>query len=487
MGLDYFDDPVYTILSGRTSDGTVQRLFSFNRCQSGGCAMNIGDAARKPENISSAASRSRQWKILGYIGILVALIAVGTPNGGFVGIPLVFILKNKLHLNPQQVADFRLFVGAPLYLSFLFGLARDRFDPFGLADRGFIILFGGICAGLYLAFSFAPANYAMLLVGMLLLRIAFQFVVSAQGGLSAALGRQHLMSGQISAAWNIFLSSWSIVGLLAGGLLSQYLESQSPDHAIRILFLAGAAIMCGITGYGMLRPGSVFDQLTIERNIAAKPRDAIRKLSRHRALVSALAIWLLWSFSPGSDTALVYYMQNTLHGTDLDWGQWNAIFTASFIPSFAIFGFLCRRYSLRSVLRWGSLVAVPQFVPMLFIHSLPGMLMAAVLMGLMGGVATAAYLDLIIRSAPKTFQGTTLMMAGSIAAIASRFGDVLGTLVYNHYQGFAACVMAITIAHALILPVLAAVPKALISSSDGQHPEENGEGSAVLALDEPRG
>ena len=69
----------------------------------------------------------------------------------------------------------------------------------------------------------------------------------------------------------------------------------------------------------------------------------------------------------------------------------------------------------------------------------------------MGGIATAAYLDLIIRSCPQGLQGTMLMLAGSVSFIAIRFGDVLGTLLYDHYRSFTVCVIAITVAYALIL------------------------------------
>ena len=97
-------------------------------------------------------------------------------------------------------------------------------------------------------------------------------------------------------------------------------------------------------------------------------------------------------------------------------------------------------------------------------------LLAAVPAGLMGGVATAAYLDLIIRSCPRGLQGTTLMMAGSLYWVATRFGDVLGTRIYD-YGGFSACVTAITVVYALILPTLLLVPKRLIANADGQAPE----------------
>jgi hypothetical protein len=147
------------------------------------------------------------------------------------------------------------------------------------------------------------------------------------------------------------------------------------------------------------------------------------------------------------------------------------IFAASFIPTFMVFGLLCRKVPLKALLVWGTVVAVPQMVPLLFIHSMTGALIAAVPIGLMGGVATAAYLDLIIRSCPRGLQGTTLMMSGSLFFIASRFGDVLGTNLYDHYGGFVVCVIAITVMYALILPTLVLVPQRLTATTDGQMPE----------------
>jgi hypothetical protein len=179
----------------------------------------------------------------------------------------------------------------------------------------------------------------------------------------------------------------------------------------------------------------------------------------------------LWNFAPGSTTPLQYYLQNTLHAADAQWGQWNAIFAASFIPTFMLFGLLCQKLPLKTLLVWGTIVAVPQMVPLLFIDSVTGALIAAAPMGLMGGVATAAYLDLIIRSCPRGLQGTTLMMSGSLFFIISRLGDLLGTNLYDHYGGFAICVVAITLVYALILPTLLLVPKQLIATADGQTPE----------------
>ncbi|HUZ13733.1 MAG TPA: MFS transporter [Caulobacteraceae bacterium] len=410
-------------------------------------------------------------RILLYLGVLIVLLGFGGPHLALIDVPISFFLKNKLHLTATQVAGFRLASAIPLYLSFAFGFTRDTWNPLRMRDRGFLVLFGAGCAAVYAIFAFVPVTYASLLAAVLLAETAFLFVAAAQNGMSSAIGQQHVMSGQVSAAWNIFQSLPVLGAFLLGGLLSERLEGEGADQAARVLFLIGAAIMAVIALYGAWRPASVFDNIRSERPKGARPLDDFKRLVRHWPAYPALLVWLLWNFAPGSVTPLQYYLQNTLHASDADWGAWNAIFAGSFIPTFMLFGVLCTRVRLRTLLFWGTVVAVPQMVPLLFIHSVTGALIAAAPIGLMGGVCTAAYMDLLIRSCPTGLQGTILMMSGGLYWIVSRFGDVLGTHLYQH-GGFTWCVAAITFVYALILPALLLVPRRLTATADGQAPEE---------------
>jgi MFS family permease len=427
----------------------------------------IADVAVIPGRLSPSARRS----IFLYLGILIVLLAFGSPSGGLIDIPISFLLKNKLQLKAHEVANFRLVSAIPLYLSFVFGFIRDTWNPLGMRDRGFMLLFGGVSAFLYLCFAFMPITYVTLLAAVVVLTVSFLFVASAQNGLTSTIGQQHAMTGEISAVWNVFLSIPSVAALLIGGTLSGMLEEKNPDQAVRILFLVGAAIMAVIAVYALWKPTDVFDHVRAEHETGGHPMKDIKRLLRHWPVYPALLIWLLWNFAPGSATPLQYHLQNNLHATDAQWGQWNAIFAASFIPTFIVYGLLCRRFPLKTLLWWGTIIAVPQMVPLLFIHSVTGALIAAVPIGLMGGVATGAYLDLIIRSCPRGLQGTMLMLTGSLYFVVARFGDVLGTRLYDHFGGFTVCVIAITAVYALILPTLLLAPKHLIATADGQAPE----------------
>ena len=88
----------------------------------------------------------------------------------------------------------------------------------------------------------------------------------------------------------------------------------------------------------------------------------------------------------------------------------------------------------------------------------------------MGGIATAAYFDLAMRSCPPGLQGTLMMLVDGVVELSGRGGDLLGSQIYNSSptHGFLYCVIATTVVYALILPLILLVPKELIATADGE-------------------
>jgi hypothetical protein len=113
---------------------------------------------------------------------------------------------------------------------------------------------------------------------------------------------------------------------------------------------------------------------------------------------------------------------------------------------------------------------VPQMIPLAFVHSANVALILAAPMGLMGGMATAAYFDLAVRSCPPGLQGTLMMLVSAGWMLAMRGGDLLGAKLYasSPEHGFLYCVIATTIVYALILPVIPSIPKQIIATTDGE-------------------
>jgi hypothetical protein len=430
---------------------------------------SVTAAQAAPAPAVDAASRG--WILL-YLCGLVFIISPAAPYHGLIAIPVSFYLKNRLHLAASQVALFRLMTGTPLYVAFLFGFVRDSWNPFGRRDRGYFMLFGALTSLVYVVFALVPVSYVSLLAGMALATCSYLFLSSAWAGLASTIGQQQSMSGQLAAAYNIVASLPGLAALALGGALSDRLEGVKAGEVARTLFLIGAVLAATIALAGLWRPRAVYDNVHAEHGPKAHPIADIKRLARHWPIYPALFIWFLWNFAPGGSTPLQYYLQDTLHARDSDWGLWNMFFGAGFIPTFALFGLLARRYSLRRLLWWSTVFAVPQYIPLLFVPTVKAALVAGAAMGLMGGAASAAYIALIIRSCPRGLQGTTLMASTAMYWIVSNFGDLLGTWLYDRFgHTFTVCVIAITIVYALILPALLLVPARLIETPDGVAPK----------------
>ncbi|WP_197386755.1 MFS transporter [Ralstonia pseudosolanacearum] len=419
----------------------------------------------------NGGSEGRDRTLL-YFGWLTLFIYLATPAGYLLDIQTSYLLKNQLHATATQISIFRLVTGIPVYIAFAFGLARDHWNPLGLRDRGFFLMFAPTTAAALIWMAFSGFSYLGLLVGMLLAMLSSRFVAAAYQGLIALVGQEKLMSGRLSALWNVVSAVPVVAGAFASGYISDHLAPQGA-------FFLVAAFTVLIALLGLWKPISVFGQLYEKPQ--ARGADFIgnvRRLVKHRAMYPAVLICFLWNFAPGSATPLQFYLTNALHASDSVYSYYNGIFAAAFIPTFLLYGWLCKKVSLDRLLWWGTLVAVPQMIPLAFIHSANLALVLAAPIGLMGGIATAAYFDLAMRSCPPGLQGTLMMLVDGVLALSARAGDLLGSWIYNSSpaHGFTYCVIATTVVYALILLLIPLTPKTLIATRDGEpNPEAEAE------------
>lgn len=392
------------------------------------------------------------------------LIYLATPVGYLVDVQTSYMLKNGLHATATQVSIFRLITAIPAYFAFVFGLVRDTWNPLGLRDRGFLLIFAPVTAIAFIVLAFSHISYTGLVAGIFVAVLAFRFIGAAGMGLTALIGQEKLMSGRLSAIWNVASVLPVVAGAFASGYISDHLAPQDT-------FRVEAALCLLIAAWAFWKPASVFS------HAYEKPQAKgigfvgdIRRLVKHSAIYPAVLIMFLWSFAPGAATPLQFYLTNTLHASDAIFSYYYGIFAVSFIPTFFLYGFLCKKTPLNKLLWWGTIVAIPQMIPLVFIHSANLALVLAAPIGLMGGIATAAYYDLAMRSCPPGLQGTLMMMVDGVLVLAQRGGDLIGSRIYNGSptHGFLYCVIATTIVYAMILPLIKLVPKELIATADGE-------------------
>jgi MFS family permease len=431
----------------------------------------MADAALQEASAAPAAAGAltgaQRLRLMVYGGVLLVLVQFALPYEGLIGLPVVFFLKNKLGLSAHGVAIFNLIASIPLFVAFVFGFVRDVWNPFGRADRGYMLIFGPLTAAAFGLMMAVRPTYGALLAGVLVATIGIQLVFSAARGATSILAQEEAVTGLASVMGNLAVLIPNMAAYFLGGALSQFLEGRDAAAAARLLFGVGAGLMVVVAVLGGLGPRRLLD---IHH---ARPRDHtvagdIGRLLRHRPLYPIMAIQLLWQFSPATGAVLAFHLSNDLHATDSQVGAWYGVFMGSFAPVMLAYAWLCRRVRLDVLLWVGTALAVGQMVPLLFVQTPVQALWAAVLLGLIGGLGQAAYTDLAIRACPPGLQGAMMMMFIGMYYVSLRFGDVLGAYLYDLKGGFQTALIATIIVYACILPMLLLVPKDLKSSREGE-------------------
>ena len=326
-----------------------------------------------------------------------------------------------------------------------------------------MMLFGGVTAALFVWIAQAPLSYAGLLAGMLLVMSSFSFVTAAARGLMTLVSQEQLMSGRLSALWNAVSSAPYALGAFASGFLAEHLL---PVHTFMLL----AAMSASIGFLGLWKPRAVFSH-AYDQPLArgAGFVGDLKRLARHRAAYPAVLLVCVCQFSPGFNTPLQFYLTNDLHLPDAAYAYSQGVLQAAYIPAAILYGYLCKRLPLRSLLWIATILWLPAAFPLLFIHSTATAL-GSFLVGLASGFAFTAFWDLAMRSSPPGLQGTLMMMVAGIYELAYRGGDWVGAGIYasSAEHGFLYCVIAGTATSLLMIPLLFAIPKALIATADGE-------------------
>ncbi|WP_372787075.1 hypothetical protein [Phenylobacterium sp.] len=410
---------------------------------------------------------ARRLRLLLYAGVPILILNFAAPYWGLISLPITFFLKNRLHLAAHETAQFNLIAAVPLFIGFVFGLVRDRWSPFGAGDRGHLVVFGLASAGVYAAMAFMHPTYALLLGGVLLVTALMQFVAGAAAGLSTAVGRHHAMTGQMSTVANAATLAPQVLSMFIGGILAGVLEGAGAATAARSLFLIGAGLMLALTAFGAFGPKRLFDDAKAGTEASRLSLGAdVMRLLRTWAIYPVIMIQLLWQFGPAAGLSLQYHMANELHASDAQVGAFFAIFYGGFLPVYALYAWLAQRLKLGTLLWIGGLLAVPQMVSLLFVRSAETALLAAIPMGLLGGVGQAAFTDLAMRSCPKGLEGTMMMLFLALYWVSQRFGDLWGSDLYQNHGGYNTTIWATIAVYTAILPILFLVPKRIKATID---------------------
>jgi MFS family permease len=420
------------------------------------------DDAGIPEASSALRPPPMQWDVLLYFAILNIAVGLGSPLG-IASIPISYFLKDNLHLSPVRMAIFLAIVSIPVCFGFVFGFIRDRWRTARWGDRHYLLVCAVGAAATYLWIATSTIDYMKLLSLVFIVIVLYVMIFAAAQALMTGVAQSHGMTGRLSVVFGFGFFTPAVLSALAGGWLVAHASVRGT-----FLIAGGVTLVIALQAFWRLEAASEFESKlrTDEKGFAA-----LKRLFRHRPLWPAAIIYFLWNFSPGWGTPMFYHLTEHVRISSELFGTFTALQSLFFLPTTLLYGYLCLRAPLSRLLWWGTIVAILQG-PIMFLAQGPtSTIVVAVLYGLFGGFATAAYIDLVMRSCPKGLEGTAMMVSQTSAfSLAGNSGNLLGSWIYSQ-GGFASAVIITTLATALIMPVLRWIPARLIATRDGEQIE----------------
>ena len=401
----------------------------------------------------SEAAKPPLARIFGFFVLLTLAVSLTSPQGSVASIPVQFLLKDHLRLSPEAQSRFRPVHRNPALLLISVRL-HDRLASNGVRDRSYFLVFAPLTALVYVGLAFFHNSIWELGAGLLLATFIYRMLAPAVAAPQATVGNALRVTSRLSAT--IKLTGYVLAACMAKLtlLLKTHLDQQ-------VIFLALGVCSLGLLYFAWNEPREV--QKADE--VSTRPpsnfyRDLISLLG-HRTIWPAVLIYLLWEFAPTSGTPLLNHLTNTVHLTDDQYGTYRMIQTLSFLPGALAYGLLAKHVQPKKLLFWSMAIGVPQMLPFIWISSWQTAFAAGVWYGIVGGMASAAVLDVLLRSCPPGFEGFTVELGVTGFYLADRLGDWGGSILYQQ-GGFVLTNWVGTAVYALILPLLMLVPRSVL-------------------------
>jgi MFS family permease len=395
------------------------------------------------------------WPTLLYVGLITTIAGLLTIQS----IPLQYIEKDGLHMTASQISRLGLIVGIPAYIAFLAGTLRDRWKPFRQGDRGYFIIFGPLAGAAAYYIGHGQMTQLKLAVGLIAAGIFMQLVLAAFHGLSSEISKRAGLAGSISTAFNVFSAAVAAVGILIGGFIRVHLSTTE-------IFNIVALLSCCFAFFGIWQPNLIKYSEQQDARAGSHLWADVKQLAISKPLWLAVLINFMWNFAPGSNTALLFFLTSDhVHLNSGQYGTFRAVTAVAFVPTMLLYGYLCRKYSLRKLIWFFAFIGIPQLAFMPYIHSFAFSIVIAIFIGITGGGLTAAIWDLTLRVAPKGMEGTAMLLVVAGNALVGNEGDYIGSRLYSE-GGFVYCAIAITAVYALIVPVLPFIPRSVTDEKE---------------------
>jgi MFS family permease len=393
---------------------------------------------------------------------LVLLTLYNLASAGLIAVPVQFILKNQLHLQPTQISVFGFLTDGPFFIGFAFGFLRDRWRPFGKGDTGYFTFVPILMGLVFVVLAYTPHTYATLVAGFVALAALSSLLGAAAQGLVAAVAKDFGMMGRLSVVTYMTMKGSLVYQQSVGGWLDENISHTAP-------FIVSACVCISVLLMAFWHPKAIF-RSGHEVFVSVIPEgagDAFKRLLRHKAIYIPALVLFLWDFAPGWGTPLFFYLTNTQKLSESAFGASQGWLRLGQVLAALGYAWLCTRIKFKPLLYWGTVLGVVGGPAFLLIHTSGQANFVCLIAGASCGIAVSAYYDLLFRCCPKELEGVAFMVSYAAFTFAGDGSDILGSFLYEKGGFGLALVISMAFTALIFIPIMF-LPKSATDPNEGE-------------------
>jgi predicted MFS family arabinose efflux permease len=414
----------------------------------------VSTEPRESKTASADRRALRRWVVLLSAGFFATTMA----QPAVLRLPIQNLLKGDLHVSREAMASFFAISTLAWYFKPLAGILSDSVPLFGTRRRHYLLL-SAIAAGAFWALvGLVPRHYGAILAAVIAMNAMLVMGSTVSGGVMVEAGQRYGASGRLSSARYFVMNACTLIGGPLGGFLAA--------RAFGYTAAVGAVISLSVVPFAwwLLREPPV-----TEKNWKAwtEAKTQFHTLMRSRTLWSAAGLMFLVYIMPGFATPLYYFQTDTLKLSQQFIGTLILLAGGFGLLGAVIYGFLCRRTTLRWMLIVSIALGALSTLGYLFYRSGTDAAVIESVNGLLGTLAPLALMDLAVRATPRGSESLGFSLMMSVTNIGMALSDITGSwLIDHHFATFFNLVWLNAGTTALVLLVIPFLPSILIDRPD---------------------
>ena len=357
------------------------------------------------------------------VGLLLAVVylsqGLGKPDAGLIAQPIRSLLSDWGR-DAAEIATFSALLATPWSFKPLFGLIADSLPLGRSSRRNYLLILSGIAAVGLLGLAIDPVaegSTGQLAARLILPALALPFADVVADAILVERGQALGQTGRFQAVQWACLGLAEVVAGVGGGRLS---EGDREPWAFGISGV-GAALTCCLVW--------AFLRLPTRTAPAGGPRPAfaaIGRASRDRRLLGAIGFLFLWNFNPFSYDVLYVHLTRELGWGERTFGAFVSWVSAAEIATCVGYGVLCRRFTIRTLIRASVVLGVLSTLAYLALVDRRLAVPVALAVGLAYMTATLILMDLAARVCPPEAAGTTFATLMAVQNLSTTLSIYLG-------------------------------------------------------------